>query len=66
MIWIRLKVVGYIKGGLMLEKLENEGAAIVGLVTIAIIAMFLLGINAKEIAIAIGSGLVGFIRGKTS
>ena len=50
----------------MLEKLENEGAAIVGLVAIAIIAMFLLGINAKEIAIAIGSGLVGFIRGKSN
>ncbi len=49
----------------MLEKLENEGAAIIGLVAIAIIAMFLLGINAKEIAIAVSAGLVGFIRGKS-
>lgn len=49
----------------MLEKLENEGAAIVGLVSIAIIAMLLLGVEAKEIAIAIGSGLIGFIRGKS-
>ena len=50
----------------MLEKLENEGAAIIGLVSIAIIAMFLLGVEAKEIAIGIGAGLVGFIRGKSS
>jgi len=49
---------------LNLDKINNEGAAIIGVVAIAIIAMFVLGINGKEIAIAIGSGLVGYIRGK--
>lgn len=50
----------------MLDKIETEGTAVVGLITIAIIAMFLLGIGAKEIVIGIGMGLVGFIKGKDS
>ncbi len=48
----------------MLDKIETEGIAIIGLITIAIISLFLLQIGAKEIVIAIGSGLIGFIRGK--
>ena len=49
----------------MLEKLETEGAAIIGLITIAIISLFVLGLGAKEIVLGIGMGLVGFIRGNS-
>ena len=45
-----------------MEKLNiNEPLAILGAVAIAVVSMFLLGLEAKEIALAIGSGLVGYI-----
>ena len=48
------------------SQIDTEGAAVVGLIAIAIIAIFYLGAGAKEIAIAISSGLVGFLRGKSA
>lgn len=47
----------------MFEKLnpENEAVAIIGIVTIAVIAMFMLGAEAKDIPLALGSGLVGYL-----
>ena len=50
----------------MLDKLETEVAAIVGVIAIAIISLLMLGLGAKEIVLGIGMGLVGFIRGKSS
>ena len=51
----------------MLNKIDNtEGVVVIGLIAIAIIAIFYLGTGAKEIAIAISSGLVGFLRGKSA
>lgn len=52
---------------LALESVEREGVAIIILGIIAVTAMFLLGLGAKEIVLSIGSGLVGFLsRGKSS
>lgn len=47
----------------MLEQLQptNEALAIIGVVSIAIVAMFALGSEAKDIALAVGGGLVGYI-----
>ena len=45
----------------LLKGINNEGAAIVGVVIIAIVSMFMLGIEAKDIPLALGSGLVGYI-----
>lgn len=45
-----------------MNKLElNEPLAILGVVAIAIVSMFLLGAEAKDIALAVGGGLVGYI-----
>ncbi|GAH13142.1 unnamed protein product [marine sediment metagenome] len=40
---------------------DNEGIAIIGAVVIVIVSVFVLGVEAKNIALAIGSGLVGYI-----
>ena len=47
----------------MLEKLnpENEAVAIVCIAAIALVAMFILGVEAKDIPLALGSGLVGYL-----
>jgi len=50
----------------MLDKVENDGMAIIAIASIAIMAMFLLGIDSKEIVLCVGSGLVGFLKGKSS
>lgn len=39
----------------------NEALAIVGVIGIAIVSMFVLGAEAKDIALAIGGGLIGYI-----
>ncbi len=40
---------------------ENEAVAIIGIVAIALVAMFILGAEAKDIPLALGSGLVGYL-----
>jgi len=46
----------------MLEKLEPTNAlAIIGAVIIAVVSLVVLGVEAKEIALAIGGGFVGYI-----
>lgn len=41
----------------------NEALAIISLLIIAVMAMPMLGAEAKEIVLAIGSGLVGYLSG---
>lgn len=48
----------------MLDK--NEGIAVVGLVIIALVSLYLIGVDAKDIALTIGAGLVVFIRGRAN
>lgn len=40
-----------------------EELTIVSLVTIALVSLFLLGPEAKEITIAIAAGLIGYLKG---
>lgn len=46
----------------MLDK--NEGLAVTGLIGIAIVSMFVLGTDSKEIVLAISAGMVVFLKGK--
>jgi hypothetical protein len=43
---------------------SEEQMAIFALFVIAVVAIFVLEVNAKEIVIAIGSGLIGYLKGK--
>lgn len=40
-----------------------EELTIVSLVTIALVSLFLLGVESKEIVIAIAAGLIGYLKG---
>lgn len=40
---------------------KNDSLAIIGAVAISIIAILILGVEAKDIALAIGGGLVGYL-----
>jgi hypothetical protein len=42
----------------------TEEMTIIALLAICLIGMLILGVEAKEIALAIGSGLVGYLKGK--
>ena len=45
-----------------MKALENtEAMAILGAVTIAVVSLFILGAEAKEIALGVGMGFVGYI-----
>ena len=52
----------------MLDKLDptNESLVIIGLIALAFVSIIMLGVEGKEIAIAIGGGLIGYLRGKQS
>lgn len=50
----------------MKEQVTNEQFTIFALMAIALVALGLLGIEAKEIAIAIGGGLIGYLKGQGS
>ncbi len=48
------------------EKIDNESLVIVVLGIIALTSMVILGTEAAEITLAVGSGLVGYLSGKAS
>ena len=43
------------------KKLNNDGLAIIGAVTIVIVSVIVLGVEAKDIALGVGVGLVGYL-----
>jgi len=47
----------------MVEKIDNESLVIVVLGVIVVASMFLLGAEAKEVTLAVGGGLVGYLTG---
>ena len=50
----------------MLEKIDNESLVIVILGIIVVASMALMGAEARDITLAVGSGLVGYLKGKGS
>ena len=61
----RRKVL-YIGGGAMDSNGRQEFATIIVLGIVAVVAMWLLKVGGKEIALAIGTGLIGFLKGSSS
>jgi hypothetical protein len=45
---------------------RQEFATIIVLGIVAVVAMWLLKVGGKEIALAIGTGLIGFLKGSSS
>ena len=48
----------------MEKYITNEQFTIFALMAIALVSLGLLGVEAKEIAIAIGGGLIGYLKGR--
>jgi len=48
------------------DKLSNDTLAILGAVIIALYSLHILGVDAKDIVLAVGGGLIGYLsRGTT-
>ncbi len=50
----------------MTEKIDNESLVIVVLGIIVVASMTLMGAEAREITLAVGSGLVGYLKGRSN